>query len=456
MKTSLFTRVAAAVRHQWLVVVCVLAAGSVAAFFVLVSSHPKYTATATVLMVPQATGADPSLSATSATPVLSTDLPSLATNPTVLSRFRDDMGELADIDELRAHISAKVNVPSSIMPVQYTAKERDAAVRGANTLSDEVVRFYREIATARFDSLITDFNSQLATRRTELARLDGQLATAAKTYPYIDVAAPGESASGSDSVYGRLIAIQAERDTLGASVSADAAAAQATALLIRNATPLAERDVVNADSTYLSVREQYAKDFGSLQKLGAFGSERYPGIVELRATVAREAAMVAAARKQALSVGPASNATYVAALDAKVTADALLASDRAKLQAHDAELAQLHGQIGHGSIATDVARIRRDHGSAEAAYAIIAARLAKTIADRSEAASTGSVIVFARAQSASPAGAPGGAVIAVAIMFLTVWLAFTLAVMIDGNQEWFNDAETVELIYGSKPIGSIA
>jgi capsular polysaccharide biosynthesis protein len=455
MKTPLFARVLTAVRQQRLVVLCIFVAGVVAAALALTSSHPKYTATAKVLMVPTSSDTSSGKSQSSSTPLLSADLPALATDPTVLARVSQLLGSTSSVDELRSHIGAKASPDSSIMPVQFTDRRPDVAIRSANALSDEIVRFYREIATSRFDSLIADFNSQLATRRTELAKLDGELASAAKSYPYIDVSASGESGGGTGSVYGRLVAIRAERDALQATTNADAAAARATSRLISNAAPLARRDVINSDTAYLNVRDQYAKDFAALEKLSAFGNDRYPGIVELRATVVREAWMVDSARRHAASAGPTSNATYVEALDAQVRAEALYASDRAKLQAQDDQLDRLHAQIGQGSIATAVARVRRDHGSAEAAYAIIAARLAKSIADRSEAASTGSVIVLARATSASQAASPSGMVVALGILFLTVWLALTLAVMIDGAQEWFRDPQTVEAVYGTNLIGSI-
>jgi hypothetical protein len=457
MNPSLVARVVDAVRHQWLVVACVLAIGTVAVAFALINSHPKYTATTTVLMVaePPETSSGTATS-TGTKPLLSMDLPSVVTAATVLARFREDMGGTSSFETLQRHIRARVSFDSSVMPVQYSDETAENAIRGANALSDEVVRFYRETATTRFDSLIADFNSQLARRRAELTQLDGRLAAAAKIYPYIDVAAPGTVANGTESVYQRLIAIRTERDTLRATIDAEAANARATSRLISNAEPLAERDVVNSDSTYRNVSDQYAKDVAEVKKLSAFGRDRYPGLDELRNTVAREAVIVSGARRQAASAGPGSNATYVSALDAQANANALFNSDRAKLRALENQLEQLQEQIGKGRIATDVARIRRDRDSSESAYATISERLAKTIADRAEAASTGSVIVMDRARFAPRDAFAGGTVIAIALVFLTLWLALTLAVMLDGKHEWFRDAQTIEAVYGAKLIGSIS
>ncbi len=455
-QTPILTRINAAVRHQWILVVCIIAAGTFAAVAFALFTHEKYTATTTVLMVAEPPeSSNPRIPFTATKPLLSADLPSLATNTTVLSRFRSDLGETASFETLRAQIHAKVGPDSTLMPVQFTSMSPQSAIRGANALSEEIVRFYRETATTRFDSLIADFNAQLTTRRAELTRLDGQLAAAAQAYPYIDVNSPG-GVNSSASVYQRLITLRSERDELQAVTQADGASAQATSGLVGNARPLAERDVVNSDTSYRNIRDQYAKDQAQLKKLDAFGSDRYPGIVELRRTVSREAASVNAARSHAAAAGPASNATYVAALDAQTKADALYLGDQAKLKAHDDELSALHAQIGQGRISTDVARLRRDHDNAESAYATIADRLAKAIADRAEAASTGSVITLDRAQYAPKAAFGGGTIIAASIMFFTIWLALTLAVMIDGSQDWFRDTRTVETIYDTKLIGSLA
>ena len=119
------------------------------------------------------------------------------------------------------------------------------------------------------------------------------------------------------------------------------------------------------------------------------------------------------------------------------------------------QLTQLQSQLGVGGISTSAASLRRDHDIAEDAYATIAGRLAKAIADRAEAASTGSVIVLDHAQFASKA-LPIGLMSAAGLMFLAVWLALSLALMIDAHSAWFADAQSVEAIYGTKLLGSLA
>jgi capsular polysaccharide biosynthesis protein len=458
MQTPLFLRIIAAVRHQWLIVLVIIALGVLAAAAAALSSHPKYTATTSVLMVAGSAEAPNSQElATSTKPLLSTDLPSLATGATVLNRLRADIGEAATpLESVRSRVRAKVNSDSTIMQVEYTGKTSDKAIRGANLLGNEITAFYRELATTRFDSLISDFKAQLTSRRSELARLDGEIADISKTYPYIDVKSPGSSDYGTQSVYQRLISLRTERDELQASLQADLAGAAATHQLIANAKPEAMRDVIQSDTTYARVKEQYSKDLAEFNRLSAFGSQRYPGLIELRRTVSEEAKTVEAARRRAASIGPASNNGYLAALDAQTRADGQVSSDRAKVDAESRALSMLELQIGRRSIATDVARIRRDHDNSEAAYSIIASRLAKSIADRAEAASTGSVVVLERARFASKSSLGGGSIAAVALLFLSVWLALTIALMVDSSQEWFHNSRTIETVYGAPVIGSLA
>jgi capsular polysaccharide biosynthesis protein len=457
MQASILSRLVFALRHQWLIVTLIVIAGVAAALFLATSAHPKYTATTSILMV--AGSADEATSqemTTSTKPLLSADLPSLATGATVLSRLRNALKETTPLETLRARIRAKVSSESTIMQVDYTAKAPDKAVDGANKLGTEIIRFYRELATTRFDSLIGDLNSQLAARRSELARLDGELADTSRQYPFIDVKQPGSSDYGSQSVYQRLISLRAARDDLQVSLQGDTATAKASNKLIDNSVPLAIRDLVQSDLVFTHQQEQYAKDVAEYKRLSAYGSDRYPGLVELRRTVMREAISVQQARQRAASAALAGNSAYASALDARTRAQIQVSSDAAKVAAEDKTLNLLQAQISRKGIATYVARIRRDHDNSEAAYSILAGRLAKAIADRAEAASTGSVIVLDRARFASTSAAISGSIAAGAILFLSIWLALTAAMVIDGSQERFRYNVTIEKVYGAPVIGSVA
>jgi capsular polysaccharide biosynthesis protein len=456
VQTPFFARILLAIKHQWQIVLGITALGFIAAIAVAVFTQPKYIADTSVLMVAGSAQESPSQDlATSTKPLLSSDLPSLAKGPTVLQRLRTDLGETVPLESLRSHISAKVSTDSTIMQVEYSAPNPNKAIQGANALGDEITKFYRELATARFDSLIADLQMQLKSRKAELEKADGTLADVAKIYPFIDVTAAGPSEYGATSVYQRLVGLRTDRDQLEANLRADEATARSTEGIVLDAKAPAVREILQSDAIYSRIRDQYAKDTAELKRLSAYGSERYPGLIELRRTVSREAQDVASASRQAMAVGPSSNASYATALDARVRAAGQVASDKAKLAQEDQVLGALYAQIGKKGIASKVAGMRRDHDSAEAAYSIIAARLAKSIADRAEASSTGSVIVLDRAQFASRALLGSGTVAAIAIVFLSLWLALSIGLMVENAQQWMNEGRSVETIYGAPVIGSV-
>jgi len=445
----------AAVRAQRVLVGVIVGLGIILGLGAVRFVPAKYHAVATVLMVAEPPDSQNRLVPSSATkPLLSADLPSLATSASVLTRFSSDIGATGPLDKLRSRIHARATLDSNILPVEFTAGSASDAMRGANALADEIVRGYRDLATRRFDSLIRDLQGQMAARRAQLQRLDQQLETAARSYPYIDVNSAGGT-SDTSSVYGHLIALRTERDELRATMRGDAAAATETMRLVRDAEPPALRDIVENDSVYRSLRDQYAKDLASLEHLEAFGSERYPGVIEMRDVVSREAAGVAAARIRAAKAGPSANASYAQALDAEARASVQLAGDRAKLAALDEELDGVDGAATRSGVATDVALVRRDRQNLEVAYATLADRLAKTVADRAEAASTGSVVVMDHARFAERAIWTGGVVIAAGAVVFSVWLALTLAIALDGSRQGFGSPTVVESVYGAPVLGSV-
>jgi capsular polysaccharide biosynthesis protein len=450
-----FPRLISAVRRQWLIVAVVVSVGLLFAVTVKMKSPAHYTATTSVLMVVGSKAATTDQESTTLSkPLLSTDLPALATSTTVLGRVAADLNESVPLQTIRGRVQAKIGSDSTIMKIDYTSRTPESAIDGANDLGLEITKLYRQLATARFDSLISDLNSQLDSRRSELTRLDERLADVSTTYPYIDVKSQG-SFDSAQSVFQRLIILQAARDESKATVAADATAVHASEKMIENITPLAERDLQQSDPVYSKQMEQYSRDVADLRRLSSHGSDNYPGLDELRHTVKREQQNVQDARSHLLRAGLKGDPSYAAALDANTKAQGQLESDIARARAQVQIFASLQSQIGSSGVATYAARLRRDHDNAEAAYTIIAGRLAQSIADRAEAASTGSVIVLDRAQFASRSSVGSGAIAAGAIMFLAIWLAITAAFMIDGSYETFRENPTVERIYRAPVIGNV-
>jgi uncharacterized protein involved in exopolysaccharide biosynthesis len=438
-----------ALYNQRTVVTVVILLGLALAAALILLAKPKYTATATLLMVAESANS----LGPAAKPLLATDLPALATSETVLERFRHDIGADVTYDALKTRIRAKVAGDSNIMPVEYTDHTVDGAIRGANLLADDVEAFYRELATKRFDSLIADLQRQTAAHARRLSHLDAAIEAAAKQYPYVDVS---PTTTIEQSVYQRLVSLRTERDELLSTVAADKAAASEAQQLVSDAQAPAMRDVVNNDAPYRDLRDQYARDLAQLQRVESYGSASYPGLKELQTIVAREGAGLARARLAAAAAGPGSNLAYATARDAVAKTEAQLQSDASKANVLDSQIAALNEQIGKSGIAVKVAGLRRDRENEQTAYSTLAARLASTVADRAEAASTGSVSVIDRASSASRAVFTTSTYLAAAIVFITLWLAVSLALLRENKKDRFEENEDViRGIYEAPLVGSL-
>ena len=211
-----------------------LVLATVVTFFAATHVKAKYSATATVLLVAEPPdNTDRQNPTTVQKPLLTGDLPALIVSETVLQRFRERVhSKLAD-GALRSHIKARVGGDSNLVPIEFSAASPDVAVEGANALATETTRYYREIATSRFDSLVSDFKSELTIRARKLHELERALQSLAAAYPYVD------TKDGSSSVYDRLVRLRSERDEIAATVDADRAQAKTTGKRIAQARPLA-------------------------------------------------------------------------------------------------------------------------------------------------------------------------------------------------------------------------
>jgi capsular polysaccharide biosynthesis protein len=453
-KTGLSTIVAALWRQR-VVFFATLAVGLVLAIAVALASKPSFVATATILMVAEPPESQNVKVPTTATkPLLSADLPSLATSATVLTSIRDQLHLTDTFDKLRSRIHAKVSVDSNVMPVTFSAPNEGAAVTGVNAVADTITAFYREIATTRFDSLIKDLRGQQAVRATELSQYDVALQRAARDYPYIDVH-EGDGSSMETSVYQRLVALRTERDETDALAVADAASASQMHRRVSQVRPLAISEVVDNDVAYKNLRDQYGSDLVHLQHLSTFAYGAYPGLGEMRTIVAKERNGVAHARLRAAAAGPSANVDYVSALSDATKADAQFAGDRAKMMRLDTEIGSLEAQLRGDGVAVRVAHVRRDRDNAQTAYSILSATLAQTIADRAQAAATGSVVVIDHARFAQRSLFTTGTFALVVLAAVTIWAAISLALLADRLRRRFHDDETVGAVYGTPVIGSL-
>jgi len=426
----------------------------IAAFVTVMSAthvKAKYTAVATVLLVAEPPDNTDRRNPTSVQkPLLTGDLPALLTSETVLARFRERTGSTLDDGTLRSRIRARVGGDSNLLPIEFSDASGSRAISSANALSIEVTRYYREIATSRFDSLVADFSHELKIRAEGLRHLDKELQGLAGAYPYVD------TKDGVSSVYDRLVRLRSERDEIAATVDADQAQALETTKRIAQARPLALSAVTNEDAAYKRLSEQYAHDLATYRHTASYGSSNFPGLGELEQTVSTEARDVATARSRAAAAGPEANVTYVAALADVNKAQATFAADNAKLASLEREIGSLESSLGNGGSAARVAQIRRDRDAADAAYALLAGRLDRAVADRAEAASTGSLVTIDRAQVAERQFWTTSALLVVALGVFSLWLAVSLVFLIEALDVRFRKPSTIERVFGAPVIGNLA
>jgi capsular polysaccharide biosynthesis protein len=181
-------RITGILRRQWVVVAIVLAIG-VMAYFTLLERMKTYTATSTILGVAapsqNAAALDPQKDPTQAA-VAPQDLPMLITSSTVVQRVGRDLHlSMDEMAKLSGEVKARPPTQSNVIQISVTDRNPRLAVAAANAFSAEIQVMEREIATSRYGSLIDDLQSQLRTRRDALTSIESKLTTVSAQDPYI-------------------------------------------------------------------------------------------------------------------------------------------------------------------------------------------------------------------------------------------------------------------------------
>lgn len=445
MNLSKFSEVLARQRN---VVIGVLAAG-VVLFIVTLPHFRKYTATSTLLAA-QPSSSDVSVLDPSKDPIASSvginDLEVLAQSATVIDRVASDLNlSPKEAKRLPGEVKAKSVFNSDVLPVAVSDPDPDLAVREVNALADELRSYSRTISTSRYDELIADLGRQVASTRAALASIDGKIARLTNADFYITADA------GTAALSTRLIALQQQEQQLAATVDGDQANARAFAARPALTRHLADHEIVATDPAFEQLKTQYGKDLAQLNNEKAGYTDKFAGLAGLQDEVDRERASLDAAQKRATADATQSQ-SYVAAMLDVNKADATLAADSAQLATVRGQLADLDHQLaGSGPQGNAIAQLRRDRGADEASFADLSQRLSKAVADRSQAASIGSVVIVDRAIAAHPALLARPGVLAIAFTVAFVWLSFTLAFFLDNADKRLAGPDSIEELYG-KPV----
>jgi capsular polysaccharide biosynthesis protein len=440
-------------QRQRVAIVAVLIVG-LAAYIVALPHFKKYTATSTLLAA-SASSQDSSVLDPTKDPAASAvglgDLENLATSASVLDNVERDL-HLPANEAIRfgSEVKAKAVFGSDVLPVSVTDRDPDLAVSEVNSLATELSAYARNISTSRYDELIRDLRAQVAQRAAALRSIDARVQTLTGANYFVTMD------QGTAAINARLIALAAQEQQLQATVDGDIAGARMAAERPDLSRRLAGHEITAQDPAIVALQTQFGKDLAALDNMRAGYTDRYAGVANLEETVSRERASMSRAEADATR-DPTQSASYVAAMLDANKAAATLATDRAQLATVHAQLATLDDRLGSSAGAgAQINELRRLRLADEDAFAQLSARLARAIADRSQAASIGSVIVIDRATSASPAllGRPG--VLGVAFAFAFVWLAFTLAFILDSTGTRLRTTASIEDLYGTPvftPVG---
>ena len=187
----------------------------------------------------------------------------------------------------------------------------------------------------------------------------------------------------------------------------------------------------------------------NLQRAGY--TDKFPGLPGMAEQVGHENASLNATVAAETS-NPAKSATYVSTeLDANKARGAL-ASDQAQLRAVETQISALLGHLtsSHGT-ATAMSELRRERTAQETSYGELSHRLANAEADRAQAGTIESLVVIDRATDAAPTLLSRPEVLGAAFTIAFLWLALTLAFLLDGADNRLRTTESIEDLYG-RPV----
>lgn len=377
----------------------------------------------------------------------STDIPEVTLSAAVLTRVKNDLHLPYSIDQIQAKTTARMSPHSDVMPIVFSDKNQSYAASVPNALADATVVEYRTLATRQYDQLVRDLRAQLQHNQDSIQSLDQRLQDVAQSDSYVGQ----ENALNSLSV--RLSDLETQRGVANATFVADSASAHQSSSDGKLASVYREQALAS-DPYYVAVRQSQAKDAADLIATKAGYTKAYPGLPGLEDKVARESSEVSRSRQVAAAADLGASATYAQSLVNQRNAEALVAGDKARLQAIDQQLQQVRSHLrnlsGAGVTATSL-RLQRD--SSTLAYQQLGARLQQTIADQSQASALAGLVVLDYANGASPKIPPlMMAVLIAVIIFIAVVGAAYAAELVDPR---LRRPSEVEDLYGGSHLGSI-
>jgi len=423
----------------------------------------EYAAQSSVLMAAGGDHDTPADATSSTKPILSADLPYLATTPTVLTNVARDIGWGQDphaLLRLMHHIKANLSAPpagaialspGAIVVIRFTGLSSADSAAGANAVADEMTRFYHDRATARFRVLTADLQQQVEARRARINRVDTEIQRLTAAAPYL---AAHDDAHSLSAQYQTLAEERAEVEAVA---KGEAAAASVTNRRPAEAELAARREITESDPAYRDVVDQFGRDFARLAAVQSQYSDAYPGLPELRHTVAGERSAVQGRRAILQQKPPALDTGYAAALGEATRAQSVAAGDAAKLQGLNQVLRETQAELNTGkTLASRFDDLQRERDVQTSAYGVLSSRLAEARADQAQAGSIGSVSVLDRAPYGKPVFYTVLPVRIALALLLSLCIAFAMILWLDRREYRMWSVTIVETVYGAPVVATLS
>jgi uncharacterized protein involved in exopolysaccharide biosynthesis len=404
----------------------------------IVKGMLPYEAVANVLLV-----SNPKIDGDAAAQV---DLPTIATGTVVLDRVRDALHLPMTRFEMKHGLTAKVPFSrSDVLQIKFKDKDPVEAAAVANSVADELAKYFREISTSRFDENIRVLDAAIATQRRRLAAIDRRLRENAGVAGFVPT-----DEHAMDDLASRLGDLEASRASASAALSGDVAQLSEVYGDAKTPQTIARYEILQNDALYGDLLKGASADAAQLAFDRAKFTAANPIIPGLRDRVDEETAAVKAETARALTDENGFSPSRANFTIEAHKAEALVDGDRAKVGQLDATIAKLRAQLAS---LPGVQLIRLERDAAQADYLALSARRDQVFGDRANALTLGTVIVIDRAVSDDPNVISEARLFLLAAMILG--LAIGSAVLADGLDTRLRNAAKIELLYGTPVVATI-
>jgi len=435
--TNKVNELAAVVWRRKLTVVLALA--TLVAVSMFVKANLPYEAVANVLLV-----SDSKLDGESAA---QTDLPTIATGTVVIDRARAVLKLPLTRSEIKRQLTAKVPFSrSNVLQIKYKDQDPVRAAAVANTVADQLAKYFREVSTSRYDENIRVLESAIVTQHRRLDAIDHDLASQAGRGGFVPT-----DEHGVDDLASHLDDMVAERAAANASLSGGVAQLDEVYSDAKTPAAIARYEILQNDPLYDNLRKGASADAAQLTFDRAKFTEANPILPGLREQVNQETASVKAETARALADANAFSASRATFTIEAHKAQAQVDGDRAKVGEYDGAIGKLRAQL-NGLSRVQVVRLERD--AAQADYLTLSARRDQVVGDRANALALGTVVVIDRAVSDDPILNLSDARL---FMFLAmiVGMAFGSAFLAENLDTRLRNSAKIELLYGTPVVATI-